>query len=75
MQGEHQKRLENEERASFEKIEALKKASAEVLAFEKFYQGLDNDKKDNAVFLSDIEIQELMETEIMLEQYDRYYKQ
>lgn len=73
LQGEHQKRLENEELASFEKIEALKKASAEVLAFEKFYQGLDNDKNDNAVFLSDIEIQELMETEIMLEQYDKYY--
>lgn len=73
LQGEYQKRLENEELASFEKIDALKKASAEVLAFEKFYQGLDNDKKDNAVFLSDIEIQELMETEIMLEQYDKYY--
>lgn len=73
LRAQHQRRFDEEERASYEKIEALKKASAEVLAFEKFYQGLDNEKEDNAAFLSDIEIQELMETEIMLEQYDRYY--
>lgn len=72
----YENEFEKEERISRERINALKTASEEVLAFEKYYQGLDGDKpfrNRNSILLTDTEIEELIETECMLEQYDRYY--
>jgi hypothetical protein len=52
----------------------LKKASEEVRAFHKFYQGLDHDSHaEDALFLSESQLEELWETENLYEQFSRFY--
>jgi len=55
------------------KIRILREASEEVLLFQKFYKGV-GARDDNDLYMTDIQVQELMETEEMLEQYRQFYK-
>uniref|UniRef100_A0A1B6IIU0 Uncharacterized protein n=2 Tax=Homalodisca liturata TaxID=320908 RepID=A0A1B6IIU0_9HEMI len=57
-----------------EKIRILKNASEEVLLFQKFYRGVGAGDDKVCLYMTDIQVQELMETEQMLEQYSKFYQ-
>uniref|UniRef100_A0A1B6M0Z1 Uncharacterized protein n=2 Tax=Graphocephala atropunctata TaxID=36148 RepID=A0A1B6M0Z1_9HEMI len=57
-----------------EKIRILKNASDEVLLFQKFYRGVGAGDDQVCLYMTDIQVQELMETEQMLEQYSKFYQ-
>lgn len=69
-------RLKMAEAETQEYISALNAATDEVLTFHKFYQDLDsaNNNTSSSMYLSDKQIQELVETEYMLELYSKFYK-
>uniref|UniRef100_A0A1B6G342 ETS domain-containing protein n=1 Tax=Cuerna arida TaxID=1464854 RepID=A0A1B6G342_9HEMI len=57
-----------------EKIRILKNASEEVMVFQKFYRGVGAGDDKVCLYMTDIQVQELMETEQMLEQYSKFYQ-
>uniref|UniRef100_A0A1B6E0K9 Uncharacterized protein n=1 Tax=Clastoptera arizonana TaxID=38151 RepID=A0A1B6E0K9_9HEMI len=74
LRNKYEMEFNREENISRMCIASLKAASEEVFAFEKFYQGLDdNNPEGSSVLLTKTEIKELMETENMLNVYERYY--
>ncbi|XP_054260921.1 uncharacterized protein LOC128985456 isoform X2 [Macrosteles quadrilineatus] len=54
------------------KIRILRDAEEEVLLFQKFYKGV-GAQDDTEMYLTEIQVQELMETEEMLEKYKEMY--
>lgn len=54
-------------------IRQLKEASEEVLLFQKYYRGV-RATDDSACLYSDVQVQELIETEQMLESYSKFYR-
>jgi hypothetical protein len=62
------------DRANLSQFHILEKACEEVRAFHKFYQGLDHDSDaEDALFLSESQLEELWETECLYDQYGKFY--
>lgn len=59
----------------FDLKSALEAATNEVYTFHKFYQDLDsaNNNKSSSMYLSDSQLTELVDTEYMLELYNKFY--
>lgn len=58
-----------------QKVMALKQACDEVMSFQKFYKGVGATDEEVCMYMTDIQVEELMETEEMLERYSQYYQQ
>jgi hypothetical protein len=62
------------DRANLSQVQILEKACKEVRAFHKFYQGLDHDSDaEDALFLSESQLEDLWETERLYDQYGKFY--
>lgn len=72
---QYELRIQAAESETNEYVAALNAATNEVLTFHKFYQGLDteNNNATSSMYFTDLQFQELVETEHMLELYSKFY--
>lgn len=71
----HDREFDKITRITEEQIKILKDASEEVLLFQNFYKGVGSAADDKVcIYMTDLQVQELMETEDMLEKYTKFYK-
>ncbi len=73
---DYQYRLDDLRERSKQKIDALKKAAAEVREFHEFYpdQNSSNGDHNSFVYLTETEVQEILEVEDMLMRFETFYK-
>ncbi|XP_075233264.1 uncharacterized protein LOC142331324 [Lycorma delicatula] len=72
----YRQRINDEEHQAKNYICAMEAAAEEVHTFHKFYHELDSNFDNiNSLYLNDGQVRELIEIELMLENYQRFYNQ
>lgn len=74
LKNQFDEQLEQIKRSTEHSVLTLKRACDEVLSFQKFYKGVGATDRAVCMYMSDIQVEELMETEEMLDRYPKYYK-